>query len=113
MKEEDIFNFEDLFKGSGGLSGPSMLQATLIPFLLMPKPFGMVWEDDLITGFLVKRGYKILRVPGENGEVGEITVAVKEDDSTIPEESNIIPVFERELQDLILKALLKIAGEDK
>ena len=118
MKENNnFFDFDDLFKQEGGggrrnenedhESCPVM--PMIMSALMMPRPFGMMWDDEVIEKFLDSRGYKILDVTDETGE--NIHVAVKKDDPIIPDEPNIIAVFEKEVQGLFLNFLIKYGNQ--
>ena len=104
MKKDDMFDFEDLFDEEGHEDCPVI--PMVMSAVMMPKPFGMMWDDEVIRNFLDSRGYKILKVQAEDGE-SEFDVAVKRGESTIPDEPNIIAVFEKELQGLFLNFLIK------
>lgn len=104
MEEKNMFDFNDFFKENNEHEDCPVMPM-ILSAVMMPKPFGMMWDDEVITNFLTSRGYKILKVTGEEGN--EFDVAVKRDDPTIPEEPNIISVFERELQGLFLNFLIK------
>lgn len=107
MKEEkNMFDFEDFFENGGEGHEDCPVMPMVAAAMMMPKPFGMMWDDDVIRNFLESRDYKILKVQGEEDD-REFEVAVKRGESTIPDEPNIIAVFERELQDLFLKFLIK------
>ena len=103
-----MFNFDDLFGESGMSGGSGHDDCPVLPMILstimLPKPFGMMWDDEIITEFLKARGYKILSIK-EDGD--EFDVAVKSDDPVIPEEPNIVTTFEKELQRSIINILLK------
>lgn len=107
MNKDELFDFNDLFKQSGGKNHEDscpilpMLAATM----MMPKPFGMTWDDEVINKFLVQRGYIFITVTDDSDN--EFEVVVKKEDPIIPKEPNVIVVFERELQKLFIDFLLK------
>jgi len=74
----------------------------------LPKPFGMVWHDDLIEKLLTSRGYVIVERNLDNGAT--IRVAVKKGEDFIPEDmdSSVLSVFEREIQEILIDWLLKL-----
>lgn len=77
------------------------------------KPFGFLWPKDKVKEFLKERGYKILsRKNKDTGE--EYEVAVKSDSGSIPNDGheNIKETFDSEIQDIILKWVLRIAKEN-
>ena len=104
-ENNNIFEFSDLFSESGGEHEDCPIMPMVMSALMMPKPFGMMWDDDVIRNFLTSRDYKILKVQRDDGT--EFDVAVKRDESTSPDEPNIIAVLERELQHLFLNFLVK------
>lgn len=78
------------------------------------KPFGFLWPKDKIVMFLKARGYKILvRKDKDTGE--EYEVAVKSDSDSIPNDGhgNMKETFDSEMQDIILKWVLRIAKENE
>lgn len=75
--------------------------------IFVPKPFGMPWTLDSMTGFLKALGYVIMNRTDEDTDE-DYTVAVKPETETIPEYDNIIEVFTDEVQRIILKLLLKL-----
>ena len=85
------------------------LIATLV---LQDKPFGIMWTADKMIEFLKARGYKLIERKDSSGN--NYTVAVKPSDSSIPddEHSNIKEVFDSEMQDIIMKYVLRIAKEN-
>lgn len=74
-------------------------------FLFLPKPFGMLWSFKNMEDFLKHRGYRIIERVDEDGN--SIDVAVKRGDSYIPDatRTNIVDLFEEELQLVLLKWL--------
>lgn len=132
----DLFDFNDLFSsgGNGGGSDPNdSLPPTdlgglsrllgeencpLIPMimatLMLPRPLGMTWSnDDAITKFLKFRGYRIVTLVNDMDE--EIHVAVKADSDSIPDlqNSNVLDVFNSEIQDAIISILIKVLDKNK
>ena len=104
--EDDEFDPQDIFE-SCHMSG------IFADMLRMPKPFGFFMPQEKMEAFLKERGYKIIkRSSGEDGE--EISTAVKSGSTSIPEGdySNIREVFDGEVQDILLKWLLKVGKED-
>lgn len=79
--------------------------------LLQDKPFGIMWTIDKMLLFLKARGYKLLERKDSSGN--EYMVAVNPSDSSIPDtgRSNIKEVFDSEMQEILLKWVLKIASE--
>lgn len=76
------------------------------------KPFGMLFDVDKIEKFLVSRGYKIADKFFSHIN-GSIRIATKDDPSSVedsPEgaKNHVRAVFSNEVQDIILKWLLKI-----
>lgn len=77
--------------------------------LFIPKPFGIIWNSEKMEDFLKFKGYKILK------RVDEITgkpmnIAIKPEAKFIPnEKSNILELFELEVQDTILNWLKSIS----
>lgn len=84
---------------------------SIVAVSMIPKPFGFVWDVDKIKEFLVARGYKIFKQPLKEDSGDFFEVAVKSDSLVVPSDvdSNIRSVFDREVQDILLKWLLKIA----
>lgn len=81
----------------------------LTALTLQDKPLGIMWTADKMMEFLKARGYKLLERKGTGGN--EYIVAVKPSDSSIPDHSNIKEVFDNEIQDILMKWVLKIATE--
>lgn len=108
MEKNELFDFSDLFKqeGKNNFDENCPILPMLAASMLIPKPFGMTWEDDVIREFLESRGYIFLVSTSEDGEE-EFDVVVKKEDPAIPTEPNIIPVFEKELQRVFISFLLK------
>ena len=79
--------------------------------LLQDKPLGIMWTLDKMLLFLKARGYKLLERKDSSGN--EYMVAVNPSDSSIPDtgRSNIKEVFDSEMQEILLKWVLKIASE--
>lgn len=79
--------------------------------LLQDKPLGIIWTLDKMLLFLKARGYKLLERKDSSGN--EYMVAVNPSDSSIPDtgRSNIKEVFDSEMQEILLKWVLKIASE--
>lgn len=77
--------------------------------VLQDKPFGIMWTADKMMEFLKARGYKLIDRKDSSGD--NYTVAVKPSDSSIPDDghSNIKEVFDSEMQDIIMKYVLRIA----
>ena len=110
IMKEDIFNFEDLFEGSNE-NGCSVLPA-IMASMMMPKPFGMVWNDENIEEFLTKRGYRIVKRHSKVRDT-DYNIAIKEDVDLLPPEDDdsdygIIEVFSNELQRTILRIIDKL-----
>lgn len=82
----------------------------LYQMMFVPKPFGMVWKYDNMIDFLKFKGYKVIeRIDEETGRTND--VAVKSGAKYIPDatKSNILEVFEDELQKTLLNWLKKIS----
>ena len=79
--------------------------------LLQDKPLGIMWTLDKMLLFLKARGYKLLERKDSSGN--EYVIAVNPSDSSIPDtgRSNIKEVFDSEMQEILLKWVLKIASE--
>ena len=85
----------------------------MMALMFQDKPFGIMWPKDKILEFLKARGYKLLdRKNKDTGE--EYTIAVKSSSSNIPDEGhgNIKEVFDSEMEDIIMKWVLRIAAEN-
>lgn len=115
MNKIDDFNEEDQYENEEDYAFYPESDEEPCPFidlvcsmLGINKPFGFMWEEEKMIEFLKERGYKILERKTNDGT--KYKVAGK---SYIPEEevSNIANVFSSEIQDIILKWLLKIAKE--
>lgn len=104
FNEEEWFDDED--------NGNSLID-TLLALTVMPKPFGVTWSLDQMRGFLKARGYRVLERFDEETE-NEYYVAVKKNESRIPDDGkgNIVDVFANEVQNILLKWLLKIGKEN-
>ena len=77
------------------------------------KPFGILWSKDKVNEFLKARGYKL--IDRKNKDTGEdYTIAVKPDSSSIPDDGhgNTKEVFDSEMQDIIMRWILRIAKEN-
>ena len=83
----------------------------LTALTLQDKPLGIMWTVDKMMEFLKARGYKLLERKGTDGN--EYFIALKPSDSSIPDSghSNIKEVFDNEVQDILMKWILKIATE--
>jgi hypothetical protein len=79
--------------------------------LLQDRPLGILWNVDKMIEFLKARGYRILDRKDSDGN--DYTVAVKPSDNSIPDNgvSNIKEVFDNEIQDILMKWVLKISTE--
>lgn len=73
----------------------------VIGAVLFPKPFGFHWNDEVLSNFLKKLGFKII-----GG-----TVAIKPGEKDVPDYNNLLEVFNDEAQKIIAKWLLKINTE--
>ena len=102
---DDEFDPQDLFD-SCHMSG------IFADMLRMPKPFGFFMPQEKMEIFLKERGYKIIKRSAGDGE--EVSTAVKPGSKSIPEDgySNIREIFDGEVQDILLKWLLKVGKED-
>lgn len=83
----------------------------LTSMAFLPKPFGVVWPKEKIEKFLRGRGYKIIERFDEEEEE-EYTVAIKPGQKKIPDESNLLSVFEDELQEILIAWLLRLGKEE-
>lgn len=98
---------EDDWEEDGG-DEPSCEYAEMLSRLIfVPKPFGMPWTLESMTGFLKALGYVIMNRTDDDTEE-DYVVAVKPETESIPESDNIIEVFTDEVQRIILKLLLKL-----
>lgn len=102
---DDEFDPQDLFD-SCHMSG------IFADMLRMPKPFGFFMPQEKMEIFLKERGYKIIKRSAGDGE--EVSTAVKPGSTSIPEDgySNIREIFDGEVQDILLKWLLKVGKDD-
>lgn len=82
-------------------------------FMKMPKPLGFFMPQEKMEEFLKVRGYKIIKRYSDSHEE-EYSVAIKPGSSYIPENdySNVREVFDEQVQEILLKWLLKIGKED-
>lgn len=85
------------------------LSEFLYQMMFVPKPFGILWKFEKMEEFLKFKGYRIVERTNENGDT--FTVAVKPNSSYIPNESksNIVDVFEEEVQSTLLNWLKNIS----
>lgn len=86
----------------------------LMALAFQDKPFGILWSKDKVFEFLKARGYKLLdRKNKETGE--EYTIAVKSGSPNIPDSGygNTKETFNNEIQDIIMKWILRIAKENE
>lgn len=103
----------DFIEPEGGSEMPCSFGHIFLNLLKMPKPLGYHFPQDKIVEFLKERGYKIInRYSDTMGE--EYPVAIKPGSSYVPgnDYSNVREVFDEEVQDILLKWLLKIGKED-
>lgn len=80
---------------------------------LNDKPFGILWPTDKMKEFLKSRGYRILN--RKNKDTNEdYELAIKPNSNSIPDDghSNMKEAFDSEMQDIILKWVLRIAKEN-
>ena len=106
----DIDDFDDepcwMFKYIASLMG-------------MPKPFGMMFPYEKEKEFLEKRGYEVkeLKCSTSVNPLGVMRIAIKKGtkinkkDTDELEKHYTSRVFVEEVQDIILKWLLKLGGE--
>lgn len=90
---------------------PSILPIKTLVYksMLMSKPFGMIWSMDNMKDFLKVKGYKFIK--RKNKLTGEdVEMAVKPDSALIPDTTltNIVSVFEEEVQKILIKWLITI-----
>lgn len=81
----------------------------LLSAIMIDRPFGIIWKDEIIEKFLMKRGYKIItRHSDVTGS--DYRVAFKTSDSCIPETDvdNLRSVFNDEVQEILSNWLLKL-----
>lgn len=85
----------------------------LMHSILMPKPFGIIWDEDKMIKFLEKRGYKILERHyldrDRRSKDSKYKVALKPGTKLTVDHSNIREVFDSEIQDLLLSWFEKIS----
>ena len=87
--------------------GPCDVYNAVMGAIFISRPFGILWDDDLIEEFLVYKGYKIIPRTDEDGDI--YYVPVKKESKLIPDsKSSMRQVFDREVQKSILKWLKKI-----
>ena len=87
--------------------GPCDVYNAVMGAIFISRPFGILWDEDLIEEFLVYKGYKIIPRTDEEGEI--YYVPVKKESKLIPDsKSSMRQVFDREVQKSILKWLKKI-----
>lgn len=103
--EDEEINFE-------GIEGCHM-SSFIFNLLKMPKPLGYLMPQEKMENFLRERGYKIIKRYSDSQE-DEYSVVIKPGSSYIPDTdySNVREVFDEEVQDILLKWLLKIGKED-
>ena len=85
----------------------------------MPKPFGMMFPYEKEKEFLEKRGYEVkeLKCSTSVNPLGVMRIAIKKGtkinkkDTDELEKHYTSRVFVEEVQDIILKWLLKLGGE--
>ena len=118
MKDsKNIFDFDDLFETSGEPNDGCSMFPAVLALAMLPKPFGLIWEDENVKYFLGQRGYKFVkRYSEEKGSNYEI--AVKADAKVLPEVDNdsdygVIEVFNREVQKVIVELLLRFSNGNK
>lgn len=81
----------------------------LLSAMMIDKPLGILWKNEIMEDFLIKRGYKIItRHSDVTGN--DYKVAFKTSDSCIPETDvdNIRNVFNDEVQEILSNWLLKL-----
>lgn len=105
MKDNELFDFNDLFKQNKDHEENCPILPMLAASMMLPKPFGMTWDDEVINKFLTQKGFIFITVTDDDNN--EFEVVVKKEDSVIPKEPNVITVFERELQKTFIDFLLK------
>ena len=114
--EEEFEFYPDFDMGDGDVNNEEEdcpYLGIITALALQDKPFGFLWPKDKMTEFLKARGYKILdRKNKDTNE--EYSIAVSSNSSSIPDEgrSNIKEAFDSEMQDIILKWVLRIAKEN-
>ena len=91
---------------------PCYMFNAISAIMAMDKPFGILFDIDKIEKFLISRGYKIADKYFSHIN-DSIKVATKDDPDNIPDSTegaryHIRAVFASEVQDIILKWLLKI-----
>lgn len=129
-KKKDNNEFDDEFGGFSGdsfeLSGEdlsafftstnhlsnSQFISVIMTMMSMPRPFGMIWHDEVMERFLESRGYILInKHSNEHGR--DFKYAVKKGEDFIPEmdsnqSSNVISVFEKEVQTILMDWLLEL-----
>jgi len=113
--EDDIIDDDDF---DDGAPEPCYMFDAISTILAMDKPFGMLFDIDKIEKFLIARGYKI--VDKYFSHINDsVKIAVKtEDPNTIPDSPegakyHIRAAFSSEIQDILLKWLLKVSKSGK
>lgn len=103
--EDEGINFEEI-------EGCHM-SSFIFNLLRMPKPLGYLMPQEKMENFLRERGYKIIKRYSDSQE-DEYSVVIKPGSSYIPDTdySNVREVFDEEVQDILLRWLLKIGKED-
>jgi hypothetical protein len=101
---DDIFEADEDFLEPGCPFSKTILAATLCG-----KPFGMMWDRDIMRDFLKKRGYLIIdRVNPETNESYEVAVLPGDSAMSNLGVSNFGSVFELEIQKILSKWLLSL-----
>ena len=98
---------------------PCWMFKSIASLIGIPKPFGMLFPYEKEKSFLEKRGYEVkeLKCSTSADPSGVIKVAYKKGakinkkDTDELEEHNVNKVFIGEVQDIVLKWLLKIGGD--
>ena len=109
---DDEFSYDDEDDGVDNDLEPCYMFNAISAIMAMDKPFGILFDIDKIEKFLISRGYKI--VDKYFSHINDsIKVATKDDPDNIPDSTegaryHIRAVFANEVQDILLKWLLKI-----
>lgn len=98
---------------------PCWMFKSIASLMGMPKPFGMMFPYEKEKEFLEKRGYEVkeLKCSTSVNPLGVMRIAIKKGtkinkkDTAELEKHYVSQVFVEEVQDIILKWLLKLGGE--
>ena len=78
--------------------------------IFLSRPLGILWDDDIIEEFLSELGYSMIERVDDDGDV--YVVPVKKGSKLIPDRRDSLRrVFDREIQKVLLKWLIKQSKE--